>query len=156
MVSDSAPVGALQPGPPELSRTGLSVGSEGLAFGGASLAALARAHGTPTYVYDAARVRAAVAELRAALSETGLRSQIFYAMKANRFAPLLALLRAEGDVGIDACSPREVEGALAAGFRPEELSFTGGMLSIHRAAAGPGPSRRNVRPGRSPPGVAWL
>ncbi len=54
---------------------------------------------------------------------------MLYAIKACRFAPLLQVIRSEGDVGIDASSPAEVECALAAGFAPEEISVTASMLS---------------------------
>lgn len=121
--------GRIDPQREALDWTGLSVGPGGLCFAGRSLRDLARAHGTPAYVYDAARVRQALGELRAALAATGLPAQILFAMKANRHRPLLSLFLSEGDVGIDACSPGEVERALAVGFRPEQVSFTGGMLS---------------------------
>lgn len=49
-------------------------------------------------------------------------------MKANRFPPLLDALR-EAGAGADACSPREVELALARGWKPDEVSFNAGMLS---------------------------
>jgi diaminopimelate decarboxylase len=81
------------------------------------LRALARAHGTPLFAYDAATVRARVAELR------GRCDVVRYAMKANPNAELLALLRAEG-CAIDAVSAGEVERALAAGFEPGEIVFT--------------------------------
>jgi len=42
---------------------------------------------------------------------------------------VLRVLRAHGSVGIDACSPGEVEHAIASGWRPDEISFTGTNLS---------------------------
>jgi diaminopimelate decarboxylase len=107
----------------------LAAGSEGLLLDGRSVAALAARHGTPLYVYSTTAVLRQLARLRAALAETGAPTRIWYALKANRFAPLVGLLRAQGGVGIDACSPGEVERALASGFAPDEVSFTGGMLS---------------------------
>ena len=44
------------------------------------------------------------------------RHRLYYAMKANRFAPLLTFLKQSGLCGIDACSPAEVEHALGCGF----------------------------------------
>jgi diaminopimelate decarboxylase len=107
----------------------LAAGPRGLTLDGVPLADLARRHGTPLYVYSAATVRRRLAELRGALRSTGAPFRIHYAMKANRFGPFLATIRAEGDVGIDACSPREVERALAAGFAPDEISVTSSMVS---------------------------
>ncbi len=80
------------------------------------------------YLYDGARVREQLARLREALSGFS-RWRIYYALKANRFPPLLSLLRTEGDIGIDACSPREVACALAAGFDSSEISVTASSLS---------------------------
>jgi diaminopimelate decarboxylase len=50
-------------------------------------------------------------------------------MKANRFLPILTHLRAEGIDGIDACSPAEVQLARQAGFREDQISFTGTSVS---------------------------
>lgn len=116
----------------------LRAGPDGLTVDGHPVAALAAQHGTPLYVYSARAVRRQVATLRGALATVGAPWRIWYALKANRFPPLLAVLRAEGDVGVDACSPREVERALASGFAPAEVSFTAGMLSdrdLDRVAA---------------------
>jgi len=101
----------------------LRVGARGLEIGGRCVEALAADLGTPLYLYDRARVREQLARLREALSGLA-RWRIYYALKANRFPPLLSLLRTEGDVGVDACSPREVACALAAGFHPWEISVT--------------------------------
>jgi diaminopimelate decarboxylase len=93
------------------------------------VAELAAAHGTPLYLYDSGRIREQVRTLRAALARTARPFRIHYAMKANRFGPVLQTLRAEGGVGIDACSPREVAQARAAGFAPSEISVTASMPS---------------------------
>jgi len=69
-----------------------------------------------------------VAELYAALASTGLPHRLLYALKANRFTPLVELLRGEG-VGIDASSPREIAFALELGFAPADISLTASMLS---------------------------
>jgi len=97
-------------------------------IGGCAAAALVAQHGTPAYVYSAARVTQNVARLRLALSTLERPTRLFYAMKSNRFAPLLRHLRGLG-VGIDACSPGEVRHALACGFSAGDISFTAGSLS---------------------------
>ena len=99
-----------------------------LAFGGHDLASLA-AEGTPTYVYSAGRVRANLGRLRGALDSAGVPHDVYYALKANRYSPLLEVLRTDGGCGIDACSPAEVEHALGHGFRESEISFTGHAVS---------------------------
>ena len=99
-----------------------------LEFGGQDLDAIASA-GTPAYVYSAGRVRENLARLRAALDAAGVPHDVYFALKANRYGPLLDALRATGRCGIDACSPAEVRHAIAHGFREEEISFTGHAVS---------------------------
>lgn len=115
--------------PPWWAGGGLGCGPDGLTIDGRSVAELARARGTPLYVYSRRSVQDRLAELRAALATTGAPTRIYYAMKANRYRPLLETIRAEGDVGIDACSPREVALALEVGFQRDEVSVTASMLS---------------------------
>ena len=66
--------------------------------------------------------------MRGALVDAGIQPRVYYALKANRFGPLLDLIRAEG-LGVDAASPGEVALALSHGFRAENVSFTAGSLS---------------------------
>jgi diaminopimelate decarboxylase len=111
---------------------GLTTTGGRLRLDGVPLGEVARAHGTPTYVYGAASLRSRVAAFQRALPPNG---RLYYALKANRFPPLLTALRALPGVGIDACSPREVSTALAAGFSADEISVTAGMLSNRDLAA---------------------
>ncbi|MDH3343225.1 MAG: diaminopimelate decarboxylase [Gammaproteobacteria bacterium] len=92
---------------------------------------LANQFGTPSFVYSAKRVEANLTRVRRALDAAGLagRSSIFYAMKANRFAPLLQFIKQTGLCGIDACSPNEVKHAVSCGFSPSEISFTATSMS---------------------------
>ena len=99
-----------------------------LLFGGTKLAALA-ADGTPAYVYRAGRVLENLGRLRGALAAAGVAHDAYFALKANRYGPLLDMLRAQGRCGIDACSPAEIELAIAHGFREEDISFTGHAVS---------------------------
>ncbi|MES2495916.1 MAG: diaminopimelate decarboxylase [Pseudomonadota bacterium] len=96
-----------------------------LIFAGRDVDALARAHDGPLFVYGADRIRANLARLRGALDATGCAHRLYYAMKCNRFAPLLQMLATEGGVGIDICSPNELDLALASGFAAGDISFTG-------------------------------
>lgn len=99
-----------------------------LEFGGCDLASLAE-RGTPAYVYRAGRLRENLQRLRAALDGAGVPHEAYFAIKANRFGPLLDALRADGGCGIDACSPAELRHALAHGFRESDISFTGHAVS---------------------------
>jgi len=105
-------------------RPGLCYRAGGLRLGRRPLAPVAAAARQPTYVYDTERIRANLARLRAALARHTRRFRVFYALKANRCPGVVAALRATGRCGIDACSPREIEFALRAGFRESEISFT--------------------------------
>jgi diaminopimelate decarboxylase len=86
-------------------------------------------------------VRENLERLRAALAAAGVTYDAYFALKANRFGPLLDELRAHGACGIDACSPDEVRHALAHGFREADISFTGHAVSerdLDLLAAHPG------------------
>ena len=102
-----------------------------LFFAGRHVAEMARQFGTPSFVYSLPRAKANLTRLHDALQATSLakRYRLLYAMKANRFQPLLAGLKQSGLCGIDACSPAEVNLAISCGFSAREISFTAGSLS---------------------------
>ena len=104
-----------------------------LFFAGFDVEELAAQFGSPSFVYSAERILANLRRLKTALVERAGQSEhrIFYAMKANRFAPLLTMLKQSGLCGIDACSPQEVELAVSCGFLPREISFTATSLSLN-------------------------
>jgi len=99
-----------------------------LEFGGRDLHAIAE-EGTPAFVYHAARVRENLERLAGALEAARVPHDLYFALKANRHGPLLDFLRSLDRCGIDACSPAEIERALAHGFREEDISFTGHAVS---------------------------
>jgi diaminopimelate decarboxylase len=100
-----------------------------LHFGGRDLGTFAASSGTPTFVYRPARARDNLLRLRQALAAAGVEHDAFYAIKANRYAPLVTYLKLLGRCGIDACSPAEVRYARQAGFEEREISFTGTSVS---------------------------
>ncbi len=112
-------------------RADLCYQQQQLYFAERPVADLARQFGTPAFVYSAQRVKENITRVKKALLSIGGQQQhrLFYAMKANRFAPLLTFLKQTGLCGIDACSPAEVEHALGCGFSPEDISFTATSLS---------------------------
>ncbi|MFH0726949.1 MAG: diaminopimelate decarboxylase [Pseudomonadota bacterium] len=113
-------------------REDLRFKGEELLFCGHAVADLAGQFGTPAFFYNGHRLAYNIERIKSALDTIGFagRYNIKYAMKANRFAPLLTYLKSTGLVGIDACSPNEVEHAISCGFRPEEISFTATSLSV--------------------------
>ncbi|WPD21352.1 MAG: diaminopimelate decarboxylase [Candidatus Electrothrix scaldis] len=102
-----------------------------LHFAGRAVKQLAAQFGSRSFVYSFARIRENLSRLYQALEEAELRAgfSVLYAMKANRFVPLLTRLQETGRCGIDACSPNEVELAVSCGFSPSDISFTAGNLS---------------------------
>lgn len=96
-----------------------------LTVDGIDLGLLAAEHGTPLWVTSGAAIRAAYAELVQGLgSALGDRFRLHYAVKANDNQAVLSLLRGLG-AGADVVSIGEVERALAAGFAPADILFSG-------------------------------
>ncbi len=112
------------------SRPGLEVRGGRLLVAGRGAEELARLHGTPAYVHDLVRVQEQATALRAALEGAGLRGIVRLALKAQREPDLLSFLRDRTPwVGIDACSPGEIEWALRHGWPASDVSYTGTNLS---------------------------
>ena len=80
-----------------------------------------RAGDTPLFVYDHDLVAGRVARLRTAMPD-GL--EIHYAIKANPFAPLVAMMAGIVD-GFDVASEGELERAIGAGMSARHISFAG-------------------------------
>ncbi|MDH5485607.1 MAG: diaminopimelate decarboxylase, partial [Gammaproteobacteria bacterium] len=112
-------------------RKDLVIENNELVFAARRVGELAAQFDSPAFFYHAHRVTDKLKGLHAALDNAGFagRFKIHYAMKANRFAPLLTHLKGAGLCGIDACSPAEVEHAISCGFEPADISFTATSLS---------------------------
>ena len=111
-------------------RPGLDIRDGRLTIAGRDAETLARTHGTPLYVHDHERVAEQARALDGALRGAGLEPRVRLALKAQREPALLAFLRRVVPfVGIDVCSPGEAEWALAHGWAPSEISYTGTNLS---------------------------
>lgn len=89
---------------------------------GVALSRIAAEVGSPVYVYSAARLRQRYGALAGALAPKGCR--VHFAVKANSNQAVLALLAGMG-AGVDTVSGGEVARALAAGFKPEDVIFSG-------------------------------
>ena len=100
-----------------------------LLFEGVEVQALAASHATPLYVYNRNRIADNVSRLSRALNQAHPRTQVYYAMKSNRYEPILKWMASLGTLGIDACSPGEVELALQCGFRDKQISYTATGMS---------------------------
>jgi len=116
-------------------RPGLEVEDGRLAIAGRDVAALAAEHGTPLFLFDLGHVAEQARRVEAALAGAGLPHTVRFALKSQREPEVLEVLRglgpagSPGSVGVDACSPGEVDWALAHGWEPEEISYTGTNVS---------------------------
>jgi diaminopimelate decarboxylase len=93
-----------------------------LGFDPALLSAIAQRVGTPVYVYSANLIRAQNHALHDALQ--GVPHRICYSVKANGNLAVLRVLKQLG-AGADIVSAGELKRALAAGFDPGSLVFSG-------------------------------
>ena len=93
-----------------------------LGFDPALLRAIAERVGTPVYVYSANLIRAQYHALHDALQ--GVPHRICYSVKANGNLGVLRVLKQLG-AGADIVSAGELKRALAAGFDPGSLVFSG-------------------------------
>jgi diaminopimelate decarboxylase len=101
---------------------GLSRAAQQLVCDDVPLSAIARAEGTPVYVYSAAVVRERYGAIDRAFGVHPHR--LHYALKANSTLGLARLLRELGSAA-DANSIWEIELARKAGFQPADIVFTG-------------------------------
>ncbi len=105
-----------------LADAGLARRGPSLLMAGVPLAEIAEQVGTPAYVYNLDAVRERYRALDAALA--GVPHRICFAVKANGNLAVLAALRDLG-AGADIVSGGELARALAAGFAPERIVFSG-------------------------------
>lgn len=94
----------------------------GLRCEGVALDEIARAAGTPTYVYSHSAIERAYRELDEAFS--GLDHLVCYAVKANGNLAVLRALASLG-AGADIVSGGELYRAMRAGFDPKKVVFAG-------------------------------
>ena len=111
-------------------RPGLGIVEGRLTIAGRDAEEMAREHGTPIFVYDLERAREQAEALRGAFEAADVPATVRYALKAQREPGFLRFLRRRAPfVGLDVCSPGELEWALEHGWGPDEISYTGTNLS---------------------------
>ena len=119
--------------PPLFADAGLERAGDSLQLAGVALTAIADGVGTPAYVYNADVIRRQFHALDQALAPVPHR--IAYAVKANSNLAVLRVLRDLG-AGADIVSGGELARALAAGFDPGRVVFSGvGKTDAELAAA---------------------
>lgn len=118
---------------PRLAEAGLAPAPDGsLAMSGVRLDEIAEAVDTPAFVYDAATIRRRYASLDQSFG--AIPHRICYAIKANSNLAVLGLLARLG-AGADIVSGGEMLRALAAGFAPGDIVFSGVGKSDHELVA---------------------
>ena len=116
-------------------RPGLGPQDGRLQIAGRDAEELAREHSTPLFVYDLTHIEENVLAMRSALARTGCSYKLRLALKSQREPEVLARVRALGEpgtqesIGLDVCSPGEVEYGVANRFPPSEISYTGANVS---------------------------
>ena len=83
----------------------------------------------PTYIYSKARIKDNLKRLHQALEDVNIQHQIHYAVKANRHPAILKTIKDTGYTGVDVCSPKELELAIASGFKQNQINYTGTSIS---------------------------
>jgi diaminopimelate decarboxylase len=91
---------------------------------GVSTVELAKKFDTPLYVISEKRIKENYNRLKKALDSNYSKVRIYYAAKANSNLSVLKILENLG-AHLDVVSPGEVSIALASGFPPERIMFTG-------------------------------
>jgi len=100
-----------------------------LHLGRQNLANLVKSAGTPSFVYDATRIAQNLDRIHTALDKHAVEHEIFFALKANRYLPLVTFLKLNGRCGLDVCSPNELRLGRQVGFREEQIVYTNTSVS---------------------------
>lgn len=107
---------------------GATLGDGGIVLDGVDLTALATAHGTPLYVYDAASIRVRAEAVASAIAQAPSGGRAAFALKAQSALALLRIVR-EAGLGADCASAGEIEAARRAGFEGASLVIHGNAKS---------------------------
>ncbi|MGB9959249.1 MAG: diaminopimelate decarboxylase [Candidatus Bathyarchaeales archaeon] len=99
-----------------------------LYIAGVSALKLAEEYGTPLYVISENKIRENYRRLATAFTRNYDKVRILYSAKANTNLSVLKILKSEG-AGIDTVSAGEVFLALEAGFKPNQILYTGTSVS---------------------------
>jgi diaminopimelate decarboxylase len=110
-------------------RKDLSYTEGHLNFAASNLTNFVQNKQTPFYIYNIQRILDKYAQLSTSLAAHAIEYTIYYAMKANRHAAILSHLKAKTAIGIDVCSPNELDRAIQYGFQEKEITYTGTSLS---------------------------
>ena len=91
---------------------------------GCSTLEIAKEFDTPVYVYSENTIRENYRRAFNAFKSVYPKFKLFYAIKANNNLAILKIIKQEG-AGFDASCPAEIELALKAGAKPDEILYSG-------------------------------
>ena len=106
-----------------------------LLIGAVDALELAASYGTPLYVTDEQRIRGNCRRIRAAFEKNYRKFRLNYAVKANNNLSILNIVRQEG-AGADCSCVEELTLASLAGFRDDQLLYSGNYNSDYELAQG--------------------
>lgn len=104
-------------------------------IGNREIIELASLYGTPTYITDEKRIRHNCKRLIAAFGKDYKKFRLNYAVKANNNLAILNIVRQEG-AGADCSCVEELTLATMAGFRNEQLLYSGNYNSDYELSQG--------------------
>lgn len=99
-----------------------------LTIGGVGVKSLTQEFGTPLFIFDEAHVRNRAQSYKLAFNKFQMPTDVYYASKAFLSTKVAKWLTEEG-LGIDVCTDGELEVALRAGVKPENILFHGNNKS---------------------------
>ncbi|MCP3025802.1 diaminopimelate decarboxylase [Halobacillus sp. A5] len=100
-----------------------------LLIGGVAAAEIAKAYGTPVYVYDVERIRDNARAFVQTFKNYSIPAQVAYASKAFSTIAMLQVAKQEG-LSLDVVSEGELHTALEAGFPVEKIHMHGNNKSL--------------------------
>ena len=100
-----------------------------LTIGGVGVNALVKEFGSPLFIFDEEHVRQRARSYLAAFNKTEIPTDVYYAGKAFLSVKVAKWLIEEG-LGVDVCTEGELEVALRAGVKPENILFHGNNKSV--------------------------
>ena len=113
----------------------LSCKDNRLWIGGRDVLDIASTYGTPVYVTDEQRIRNNCRRVKASFEKNYGKFRLNYAVKANNNLAILNIVRQEG-AGADCSCAEELMLATSAGFKSDELLYSGNYNSDYELSQG--------------------
>ena len=106
-----------------------------LIIDGISAVDISGSYGTPIYAYSRSQITENFRLVLSSIKSFYKKSKLLFPIKSNSNKQIMKLLKNEG-AGADCASPGEIDIALNAGFRKEDILYTGNYLSASQLLYG--------------------